>query len=240
MNPTSSLEFEDQSVRRPSMGEGADPLTPTGPAGVLTPPERLLWTVLHRLEALALEQYERFVPALATPAKRRMVGRLRDEVPTDEALTGHELDVPARDLCRAATSDSALATLCVQGLTLERLGQALYSRLATSPGAGPLSRHLADLGGEAAGESIGLAISDLQGRAATEDLLAAYFTATRPVLECFDALGDAGDRALGPHFGLRFMDVLADVATELIDDCVQLGMDRRKLICHLTAAFMGS
>jgi hypothetical protein len=145
-----------------------------------------------------------------------------------------------QDLCSAASTDSALATLCVQGLTLERLGQAIYARLATSPGAGPLSRHLADLGGEAAGVTIELALSELQRRSSTEDLLAAYCTAARPVLACFDAVGVAGDRALGDHFGLRFIDVLTDVAAELIDNCVQLGMDRRKLVCHLTAAFMGS
>jgi hypothetical protein len=215
-------------------------VTPTRLLETLAPPERLLWTVLRRLEALALERYERFVPALATDAKRIVVGRLRDEVPTDEALEGHELDGPVQDLCSAASADSALATLCVQGLTLERLGQAIYARLATSPGASPLSRHLADLGGEAAGESIALAISELQRRSTTEDLLAAYCTATRPVLACFDAVGVAGDRALGDHFGLRFIDVTTDVATELIDTCVHLGMDRRKLVCHLTAAFMGA
>ena len=179
------------------------------------------------------------MPALATPAKRIVVGRLREEVPTDEALAGQELEGPVRDLCSAAATDSTLAALCVQGLTMERLGQAIYTRLATSPGAGPLSRDLADIGGEAAGESIELALSDLRRRSSTEDLLATYCAATRPVLECFDAVGVAGDRALGPHFGLRFIDVLTDVATELIDNCVQLGMDRRKLVCHLTAAFMG-
>ena len=239
MNPTSPLESEDHLERRITMGEGVVPVPPTRPLGVLTPPERLLWTVLRKLEDLALDRYERFVPALATPAKRTLVGRLRDEVPTDEALEGQELEGPVRDLCSAASTDSALAILCVQGLTLERLGQALYTRLATSPGAGPLSRHLADLGGEAAGASIALAIAELQRHASTDDLLAAYCAATRPVLACFDALGDSGDRVLGPHFGLRFIDVLADVATELIDDCVHLGMDRRKLVCHLTAAFMG-
>ena len=88
--------------------------------------------------------------------------------------------------------------------------------------------------------SIELAISELQQRSSVEDLLAAYCTATRPVLACFDAVGVAGDRALGGHFGLRFIDVLADVATELIHNCVHLGMDRRKLICHLAAAFMGA
>ncbi len=215
-------------------------MTPTSSLGTLAPPERLLWTVLRRLEDLALERYERFVPALATPAKRIVVERLREEVPTDAALEGHELDGPVRDLCLAASTDSASGTLCVQGLTLERLGQAMYARLATSPAAGPLSRHLADLGGEAAGATIELALSELERRSSTEDLLAAYCTATGPVLACFDAVGVAGDRALGDHFGLRFVDVLTDVATELIDNCIQLGMDRRKLVCHLTAAFMGA
>ncbi len=215
-------------------------MTATSPLETLAPPERLLWTVLRRLETLGLEQYEQFVPALATPAKRSLVERLRNEVPTDEALTGQELEEPVRDLCAAALSDSALATLCVQGLTLERLGQAIYSRLLTSPGAGPLSRHLAELGGAAAGQTIALALSELQQRSSTENLLAGYCDATEPVLACFDALGEAGDRALGPHFGLRFIDVLTDVATELIGNCVQLGMNRRKLVCHLTAAFMGA
>jgi hypothetical protein len=228
------------AVHRTSMAEGADSVAQISPPGILTPPERLLWTVLRLLEALALERYERFVPALATRAKRIVVGRLCDEVPTDRALEGQELHGPVRDLCSAASTDSALGTLCVQGLTLERLGQAIYSQLATSPGAGPLSRQLADVGGEAASASIELAISELERRPSSENLLAAYCAATRPVLECFDAIGVTGDRALGPHFGLRFIDVLADVATELIDDCLRLGMDRRKLVCHLTAAFMGA
>lgn len=215
-------------------------MTSTGPNGTLAPPELVLWTVLRRLEILALERYERLVPALATPAKRIVVERLLDAVPTDEALAGHELDGPVRDLCNAASTDSALATLCVQGLTLERLGQAIYTHLATSPGAGPLSRQLADLAGEAASESIELAISDLKRRSSTEDLFAEYCTATRPVLACFDALSVAGDSALGDHFGIRFIDVLTDVATELIDNCTRLGMDRRKLVCHLTGAFMGA
>jgi hypothetical protein len=215
-------------------------VTATGSRGILAPPERILWTVLRLLETLALQQYERFVPTLATPAKRIVVGRLTDEVPSDEALDGEELEGPIRELCSAASTDSAVATLCVQGITLERLGQAIYNRLATSPGAGPLSRHLADLGRDATGESIELAINELKSRSAREDLLSAYCAATGPVLACFDALGVAGDRALGPHFGLRFIDVLADVATELLENCVDLGMDRRKLVCHLTAAFMGT
>ena len=216
-------------------------MTPTVPVGTLAPPERVLWTTVcaGAQEILALDRYERLVPALATPAKRIVVGRLQDEVPSDEALAGHELDVPVRELCSAASTDSALSTLCVQGLTLERLGQAMYTQLATSPGAGPLSRHLADLGGEAASVSIELAVSELKGRSSTEDLFAAYCTATRPVLACFDAVSVAGDSALGDHFGLRFIDVLTEVATELIDNCTRLGMDRRKLVCHLTAAFMG-
>jgi hypothetical protein len=240
MSPARSHEIEHHSVHRPSMGDKADPASPASSRGILAPPERLLWTVLRLLETLALERYERFVPALATPAKRLLVERLRAEVPTDAALAGQELDEPVRDLCSAASTDSALATLCVQGLTLERLGQAIYTRLATSPGACPLSRHLAELGGEAAGATIELAISELKRRSSTDDLLAAYCTTTGPVLACFDALGDIGDRALGPHFGLRFIDLLADVATELIDNGVHLGMDRRKLVCHLTAAFMGA
>lgn len=240
MTPTPPREIEQHPASRPSPGGGADPVASTGPGEILAPPERLLWTVLRRLEALALERYERFVPALATPAKRTVVARLLSEVPTDAALTGQEVDGPVRDLCAAASTDSALATLCVQGLTLERLGQVIYARLATSPGAGPLSRDLGDAGSEVARGSIELALSELRRRASTEDLLEAYCTATRPVLACFDAVGAAGDRALGDHFGLAFVDVLADVATELIDNCVRLGMDRRKLVCHLTAAFMGS
>jgi hypothetical protein len=240
VTPTHRRDGEDHHAGRPTMGDGADPATPSGPPATLEPPERLLWTVLRRLEALALERYERFLPELATPAKRAVVARLQDEVPTDAALAGHELEAPVRALCAAAAADSALGTLCVQGLTLERLGQAIYARLADGPGAGPLSRQLADLGGAAAGLAIERAVAELQRRAASEDLLAAYCAATRPVLACFDAVGDAGDRALGAHFGLRFIDVLADVATELIDDGARLGMDRRKLVCHLTAAFMGA
>jgi hypothetical protein len=240
MTQTPPREFDEPSMSRPLVGEGADSVAPTGPLEILAPPERLLWTVLRRLEALALEQYERFVPALATPAKRLVLDRLRAEVPTDAALTGEELDGPVRELCAAASTDSALATLCVQGLTLERLGQVIYTRLTTSPGAGALSRQLGDVGSESARGSIELALAELQRRASTEDLLAAYCTATGPVLACFDTVGAAGDRALGDHFGLNFVDVLADVATELIDNCVHIGMNRRKLVCHLTAAFMGA
>ena len=216
-----------------------DPTTPAG-AG-LDPAERLLWTALRRVESLALESYQRYVPALASPAKKEVVALLDAQVPTDEALNASALGGPIDVLCRASETGSEGATLCVQGIVLEALGRVIYARLADSPAAGPLSRRLADIGGRAADEASRSAIVALERRLPTADERQnAFFRATGPVLACFDEVGSAVDRALGERFGLRFADLLADVTTDIIEACVGLGLSRRKLVCHFTAAFMGA
>ena len=43
----------------------------------------------------------------------------------------------------------------------------------------------------------------------------------------------------GERFGLTFSELLGEFTSELLPACVDLGMNRRMLICRLAGVFMG-
>ena len=53
--------------------------------------ENLFWEILRAFEDLALRQYERHVPTLATPAKREFVARLAQRAPDMRTLEASDL-----------------------------------------------------------------------------------------------------------------------------------------------------
>ena len=59
-----------------------------------------------------------------------------------------------------------------------------------------------------------------------------------PPLTSF-GLSSAVDELFGKRFGLTFAELLGDFTAELLPACVELGMNRRKLVCHLAGVFMG-
>ncbi len=202
--------------------------------------ERLIWTMMRSFEELALERYERHVPALATAAKREAVRRLRAEAPDDAALEASALRDPVRELLALAGAGAdGPATLVVQGLVLERLGWTIYARIRSEERASDGARGLAERGFAAAEEAVRAVPALLRERAiAGEALVEEFRRSARLVLARLDALGEGIDAAFGDAYRLRFADLMGEVAAELLDTCIELGANRRKLVCFLTSAMM--
>ena len=207
---------------------------------VLDYDEQLMWSVLSRLETLALAKYRKDAPELATPEKQEIVRTLHEGVPDDRPIDTSPLGTPVRELLAAAAKPGQTDTLIVQGLLLERLGQIIYKVLSSQQTASAATRSLASTGWKACSAVIGLASQRLRSLVGEGDKLFDVFsTASETVLRKLDSLGAGVDELFGKRFGLTFAEVLGDFTAELLPACVELGMNRRKLICHLASVFMG-
>jgi hypothetical protein len=202
--------------------------------------EQLMWGILSRLEGLALTRYEQVAPQLATPAKRAVVSTLKQGAPDDSVLDASPLGKPMHDLVEAASGTTETDALIVQGFLLERLGQIIYKTLSSHASVSAATRALATAGWSACVSVIGLATERLRSVAGEgEALFQVFSTVSDGVLRRLDGLGEGVDQLFGKRFGLTFSEVLGDFTAELLPACVELGMSRRKLVCHLAGVFMG-
>jgi hypothetical protein len=201
--------------------------------------EDLFWAILRNFESLALRQYEGFAAPLATPAKREFVQRLVERAPGDGVLGSSPLGAPVRDLVAVATNEDGMATLLLQGLLLERMGQAIYGSVTRNERVSVESRALAASAIEAS-KSVCAIVPDQLGAAGDgERLFAAFADASGEVLSRMDALGEEIDRVFGEPFGLQFRDIVGEFVASMIPVCTTLGMSRRKVVSHLAGSFMG-
>jgi uncharacterized protein YfiM (DUF2279 family) len=72
-----------------------------------------------------------------------------------------------------------------------------------------------------------------------EQLYAVFADVSQEVMAALDALAEPVDEVFGERFGLRFADVMGELAAGLITACTALGMQRRKVVAHLAGACMG-
>jgi hypothetical protein len=202
--------------------------------------ELLLWTILKEFESLALQQYLLHLPSLATAEKKELVHSLASRVPTDEALRDTNLFAPLEELLAAAKSSDAAQTLIVQGLLLELLGRTIYGAFVQNAAACEDTRAMCAAGLEAS-EANQTKIAELvsQKIGAGDEVFQAFMTSGRPVISRLEGLGDGVDEHFAKRFGLRFADLVGEFVAELIPCCVELGMDRRKLMGSLAGALMG-
>jgi len=202
--------------------------------------ELLLWRILGKLEALALHKYESLLPQLATPEKKAVVSQLLEAAPDDTELEASALREPVRELLAAADSPVPTDALIVQGFILERLGQIIYKLLSTHAGVSPTTQSLAQRGWQACTSVIDLATQQISRQVGEGDrLFQALCGAADGVLRRLDGLGEGVDHIFGARFGLTFSEVLGEFTAELLPACVALGVNRRKLVCHLAGVFMG-
>ncbi len=201
--------------------------------------ERLIWRMLGRLESLALRKYESLLPLLATADKKQVVGVLA-AVPDGDAAGSTPLDEPVGQLLNAASSNDRTDTLFVQGFVLERLGQVIYKKLAEHPAVSQSTRMAAELGSTACAAIIGRT-NELIRQAVGEGevVFERFCIAADSVLRRLDGLGSGVDTLFGGRFGLTFTELIGEFTAELLPACTDLGMNRRKLVCHLAGVFMG-
>jgi hypothetical protein len=202
--------------------------------------ELLFWTLMRRFEVPALARYRAHAPPLATIDKTRFVEGLAAMEPRDDLLATHELAAAADRLLSQADGADEVSTLIVEGLVLERLRLAIYRIAASIDRASDGSRALAAEGQRA---SSGVSAAAAQRIAAAlgtgETLFAVFAPRSHAVIGALDALAEPVDRTFGERFGLRFTEVMGEFTAELIGACTELGMQRRKVVGHLTSVCMG-
>ncbi|HWP65060.1 MAG TPA: hypothetical protein VNO26_03995 [Candidatus Limnocylindria bacterium] len=213
----------------------------SGP-GVVDPDERFFWALMRRFETLAVDRYAALAPALLLDEKVRFVERLAADGADPAALAASPLEKPSGELlARAQQSRDEAATLLVQGIVLECLGQAIYRLVAgRTEGVSEASRQRAAEGLAASAAVTAAAGARIAERLGTgEPLYARFADVTYDVVAALDPLADPVDCVFGRRFGLRFADVMGEFTADLVGVCTGLGMQRRKVVAHLTGAAMG-
>jgi hypothetical protein len=203
--------------------------------------EVMLWSVMRTFEAQASVQYRTYAPLLAVP-KHGAVPVLLRVAGDDRLLQGSILAEPMSELVQsAAGAESEAAVLVVQGLVLERVRRVVYATLAGLPDISETSRSIAQ-----ALEPLSAKVVSL-----TQPMFAAawarsggrpfslFAEASDDVLHKLDAVGEGVDEVFGERFGLRFADIVGEFVADLVPTCVELGMERRKVMSHLAGALMG-
>ncbi len=202
--------------------------------------EAVLWTILDRFETLAATQYAVSAPALLSPAKAAVVALLQTQPRVRDALAGTRLAEPVSALVASATSGREAHVLIAQGLLLELIGEAIYRTFADNAEASPRTRELCRVGLQASGHARSSIPDLLRSRVGVGDvLLAAIMVEADALLRSLDALGEGIDEVFAERFQVGFADLMGDVAAELISLCIDLDVDRRKLVSFLTGALMG-
>ncbi len=202
--------------------------------------ENLFWEILRAFEDLALRQYEKHVPVLATSAKREFIARLARRAPDMHTFDASDIAAPVRDLLAEAEQADEVHTLIVQGLILENLAQAIYGTADQNPKVDAESRHLATVG-HAASMSVTEQIPALLPAKFedSEKLFQEFAQRSHEILTRLDTLGEGVDRLFGEPFSIHFKDVAGAFVARLIPICSGMGMVRRKVVSHLAGAFMG-
>jgi hypothetical protein len=202
--------------------------------------EALFWTLMHRFEAHALACYRRHAPLLATVAKADVVRAAAAAAAAPERLAATDLAPRVEALFACVAGDERTATLFVQGLVLEHLGQSIYRIGEVAERTSPATRSLATAGRAASEEVTRLALERIAADVGTGEVAYAVFAdVTHDALGALDALSEPVDRVFGERFGLRFADLLGEFTADLVGACTRLEMPRRKVVAHLAGACMG-
>ncbi len=202
--------------------------------------EALLWSTLCAFEDLAQRQYRAHVPELLSDAKARFVERVAERAGSSAILSESSVGGPIGRLLARATAEDRAATLNIQGLMLERLGLVIYQMAAESDGMSEEGRALASEGAEACQQVLDRVPSLLKAEISGGDArLSAFERSTSAVIQDLDALGEGVDREFSEPLDINYADVMGEFAGELLEDCVGLGMERRRLVVFLTGQLMG-
>jgi hypothetical protein len=203
--------------------------------------EVLLWTIMRTFEAQAAAQYHAHAPELA-PLKEGVGPTLCHLAGTDLQLEESVLGPSMKELVGSAgEAQDEEAVLVAQGLVLERVRQVVYGTIARvttiSEHSRSTARALERVSAETAARVHALfaAACVRIGRPP----FSLFAEASDDVLHKLDAVGEGVDEVFGERFGLRFADVVGDFIADLVPVCVELGMDRRKVMSHLAGALMG-
>ena len=203
--------------------------------------EVLLWTVMRTFEVQAAAQYHAYAPRLA-PAKAGICPALlriaRDDRPLEESVLAPTMNALVESAGEVRDEGTLLV---IQGLVLERVRQVVYATVAGLAGVPERSRALARAlePPSAAIVAHAPALFAAACAAGGRSPFAFFVEASDDVLHKLDAVGEGVDEVFAEPFGLRFADIVGDFVADLVPACVELGMERRKVMSHLAGALMG-
>lgn len=201
--------------------------------------ERRLWKVLQSFESLAICQYEANVPAIDTTQKRELLHMLDDQIGVEQSFDPYELDVPIKNLLKAATICGECEVLIMQGLILELLAKALYEAIEPNEGISIARLNLCSAGitaSKAVSRQVLQCLATNNNRQQFERI---FMTVSKPLFLSFSLISEDLDIYIGSKLGMSFTDVLADFVSELVPICSNLGIERRKTMGYLTNVLMG-
>jgi hypothetical protein len=209
--------------------------------GALNADELLLWTVMRTFEIQAFAQYQAYAPRFAPsksgvgPALLQIAG---DDGPLEESILAPTMKALIESSGEARGEG---AILVVQGLVLERVRQVVYMTLAGLDDVPERSRSIARMLEPASAAIVALAPALFESACAAsgQQPFTFFVEASDDVLHKLDAVGEGVDEVFAECFGLRFADIVGDFVADLVPACVQLGMERRKVMSHLAGALMG-
>lgn len=206
----------------------------------MTGVERLLWTLVGRFERLALQQYTAALASLATGPKRAFLEQLEGRAGRDAELDGGPLGAAAEGILATVRGGSARRVLIAQAWVLELLGRTVYGLLAARESTGEETRSLAR-DGQRASESVLQALPPLLAAHVGEGdaLFDALVSESTELLSRLDEFGERVDAAFGEPLGLAFVDVVGELSAALVSSCQARGLERRRVLGHLTSALMG-
>ena len=70
-------------------------------------------------------------------------------------------------------------------------------------------------------------------------VLDSFTAASHEVLSALDELSEPVDRIFGNRIEASFAELMGEFTADLLEACVGLGMERRRVIGHLASASMG-
>ena len=209
--------------------------------------ECLLLTSIYQFENLALGLYQKYVPELNVEGKKHLVQLLSKHINL-ELLNQSSLGSPLNELLQVAKGENALKVLVQQGLILEPLGQAIYKILGDKTYneekavISPQSYEILTLGLKVSRkitEEIPRVFKNVMLNT-SESIFEIFTENSSDLLSKLEDLSEAIDEIFGEPFGLQFSDLVGEFTSEILPLCMELNMNRRKLVCHLTSAFMGA
>jgi hypothetical protein len=203
--------------------------------------ECVLWAIMRTFEVQAIGQYQEHTPQLAVPKDgvgALLVGLSGDDRLLDGSVLGASMPALVASASEARREDEVLV---IQGLVLERVRQVVYSTVAGLDTMSERSRSMAAVLQAASAAVVALAPPMFAAtcRARGQQPFSMFAEASDDVLHKLDSVGEGVDEVFGSRFGLRFADILGDFVADLVPTCVDLGMERRKVMSHLASALMG-
>lgn len=202
--------------------------------------DELFWNLMGHFERYALSQYRTWLGELPLSTKEACLRDLETLVPRGLPLPAGGLERSMTAVLEASRALEGRATILVaQGLVLEQVRRSIYVSVAKSPLAGFRTRELGRAASVASAEVARRCAALFAREVESEARFSCFVAASHESLKRLDGLGEEIDAAFGDGYGLRFSHIVGDFVAELLLSCTSLGMERRKVLGHLSSALLG-